>query len=271
MATNNEIDLQRVAIMIYRFVKQNRVVLSAFFLLGLILGIIKSDFKPSYVTTMRVKSFMRLPYISLVEVANKQIQFGQYDIISNKFMTIPDSVKKISTIEVVPIFSGQPDGKKKELVEFLLVVSVKNDSIYSDNIFQWLENMAMTDVFTKERYNLEMQKMSLLIDKYDAELKILDSVQFGKTEVKSGQIVLENNTTILQQKLELYKSRIVLKDSQLLTKPLILMNTMTEKKIINKKLYPLVIYPFLLFFLSVISLVFFNLIRSIKQSAESTK
>lgn len=265
--TNNEIDLLRIATTFYKFTKKNFIMLLIFMVVGLGIGIMKSEYKSSYVTTIKAKPLMRIPFMSLAEITNKQLQLERFGLISTKFGTTKDSVKQIKGIKIVPIFMEKPDGKKKELDEINIIVSIKSDSTISERIFSWLEHLAKTDPYIKERYDLDITNTKLLIKKYETELRKLDSLQFGKTEVKTGQIVIENNTEIQKQKIDLYKQKIGLDSSLQLTRPLVFMTSYTEKSIV-KSVAPTIIYPVIFVILGIIFAFTLGLLRQVVKEAK---
>jgi hypothetical protein len=239
----NELDLIAAIGKFHRFVSRYFYILTSAVVLGLISGSVISFLSKSYYeNTLTVIAGSKEIYIAMLGKMDKKAQIGDYKNLAKDFEADFVRVKNIRKITVKRAYWDDVIKRDGEQSQFEIKTLIYNDSTLASELSSWFYNLSESNEYMKEIYELQKKQKQELIKKYEHELKLLDSAQFRKNEIKTGQIVLENNAEIQKQKVELFKQKLEIESQLQLWRPLIILDSSTEE-MTGKKMKYIYIFP----------------------------
>jgi len=247
---NIEFDLFSIIAKFYRFVVKYFYIIGGALLVGIVLAIISfMSIKPFYKNTLTVTVASKEVFIGLLEKIDRKAATKNYAALAKDFNAKISDIENLSSIEVERrLVEDAKEKKKVEMYQFDIIIFL-TDSVLYNKTSDWLTNLAQTNPYLKEVYELELKQKTELIKKMETELKLLDSLQKSQTALKTGQIVMEDNASAQEQKIKLYKSKLEVEAELQLWRPLIVVDNNIERKLL-KEIKVFVIYPLLFVFLA---------------------
>jgi hypothetical protein len=245
-----EFDLFKIVLKFYRFIVRYLYLFTGALIIGLIIGGITTFKSPRYYeNTITALARSKQLYIGLLENIQKQIEQEYYYMVAKDLKltyTEAKSVKKISIEKIYTINASK--NEKEEQAQFEIKILV-NDSGVVNKIAKSMQFVAENNSYLNEVYELDKKQKHELIDNYVKELNHIDSIRSHKTELKTGQIILEENTKLQQQWEVIFKQKQDVEADLQLNRPFIIFDNKTQSKIF-KTYNGLFIYPLFLLFLT---------------------
>jgi len=248
------ISIQSMIINFYIFVKRYLKLFALGFVLSLIFAIYSyATADELYETKLTVEVHAKGIFIDILENLNKQIISNNNSDVMRIFGV--DSKTSENIVSIKPIRSyviNLTDQKKNEMSNFVVALRVKNDSLLLNNSFSWLKYMTEHNQHLKEVFEIEERNLKTMIDFYEKKIIELDSLENKEIIVKQGQVVLENNLTYQQKKIDLYQAKLDIETKLFFYRPIIKIEKFNSKITIQKKInfllnFVLINFPFLLF------------------------
>lgn len=219
-SSSDEIDLQELAVNIFRYFTRHKRFLFLSSILGLVIGIgFYFLLPPKYESEMIVQSDILTESYSerLTENLDRLIEEKNDSLLGVRLKLTREEAEDIKSIEIKSVKKNTTGSKEKEETIFIITADVIDKNILSrlqDGLLNYLRN----NEFVKIRVKQREQTYLLMIDKVGQEIKSLDSLKKrlfqGKPIYSStSEMMLVDPTNIYSKIIELSKQQIDYKNA----------------------------------------------------------
>jgi hypothetical protein len=219
-STNNEIDLQDLAIRLILYFKRHFLFIAISTFAGILLSISIYVKSPNiFESRMIVMSDILTESYSkeITESLKKLIKENNYNALAFRLGLNETEAEKIKSIEIISVKKDKESDKAADNTIFIVTARIKDKDILprlQNGIVQFLRN----NEFVKIRVRQRREMYQSLIEKIQLEISSLDSLKrrlfLGKpVYAKSSEMLLVDPTSIYSKIIELNKEKINYKNS----------------------------------------------------------
>jgi len=248
------ISIQSMFILIYIFIKRYLKLFTLAFVISMIFAILMYVTADKlYETKLTIVVHAKGMFIDILENLNKQIAGDNKSDVMRIFGVESKTAENIVSIKPIRSYViNLTDQKKNEIPNFVVAIRVKNDSLLMNDSFYWLKYLTEHNKHLNEVFEIEKRNLKTLLNFYEKKILELDSLEKREIIVRQGQIVLENDMSYQQKKIDLYKAKLEVETALFFHRPIIEIEKFDSKITFPKKInflinIILINLPFLLF------------------------
>lgn len=241
---NQEIDLLELIVKLYHFFKKRFILITIFLLLGIIIGLTKTNISEKHYESQLIGRATIIPdqlVADIVNDINEQKEKDNLNYISKKLNL---SIELIDNIREITIDTLSYGG-------FKLLIQV-NDNTILDSLQIGLMHLFNNNTYINNERELRLKQYKELILKIDEEINYLNSLKTEKAN--SSNIIIEEKSSLSNRIIGLYTKKHSIEKKQIYsTNAIEIIQEFTETdKPVNIKTKNVALYSFVFLFLGVL-------------------